>query len=98
MNTPKQSQTPQDTTPNNLLRKPAVCRKLGGISGRTLNRWRIDAGFPEPILLGANTLAWRESDVDHWIMERAERTAKITRQHSPRQATKDENREAVAAG
>lgn len=38
----------------------------------TLSRWIKERGFPSGILLGPNTRAWPEGDVEKWIAERAE--------------------------
>jgi predicted DNA-binding transcriptional regulator AlpA len=71
--TPQQPKPEPDVSPrpDNLLAEPTVLRKLGGGSGRTLNRWIRTLGFPPPIRLTAQTKRWRESDVDRWIAERA---------------------------
>jgi predicted DNA-binding transcriptional regulator AlpA len=45
---------------------------LGVVSNRmTLSRWIENNKFPSGILLGPNSLAWRESDVHAWIESRA---------------------------
>jgi hypothetical protein len=36
----------------------------------TLNRWIKEQGFPAGRLLGPNTRAWVESEVDAWIASR----------------------------
>jgi hypothetical protein len=33
-------------------------------------------GFPKPIALGANTLAWRLEEVENWVASRPRRTPK----------------------
>lgn len=56
-----------------LLRKLALRRRLGDISNSTLHDWlspsspRHDPLMPRPIQLGANTVAWVESEVDAWL-------------------------------
>lgn len=56
-----------------LLRKLALRRRLGGISNSTLHDWpspaspRYDPLMPRPVQLGANTVAWVESEVDEWL-------------------------------
>ena len=37
----------------------------------TLRRWLAAGLFPQPILLGPNSLAWKQSDVEEWIAQRA---------------------------
>ena len=37
----------------------------------TLGRWIRDYGFPPGILLGPNTRAWPDDQVEAWIEERA---------------------------
>jgi predicted DNA-binding transcriptional regulator AlpA len=36
----------------------------------TLSRWMRNEGFPQPIQLGPNSVAWRESSVWKWIESR----------------------------
>ncbi len=36
----------------------------------TLDRWMNDFGFPQPIQLGPNTLAWDLDEVTPWIAAR----------------------------
>jgi len=36
----------------------------------TLKRWQQDEGFPQGILLGPNTRAWRRSWIDAWLASR----------------------------
>lgn len=56
-----------------LLRKPALLRRLGGISNSTLHDWlspnspRHDPQMPRPLQLGMNSVAWVESEVDEWL-------------------------------
>ena len=43
----------------------------GIISNRmTLARWIESEGFPPGIMLGPNTRAWRESEVEEWLASR----------------------------
>lgn len=39
----------------------------------TLYRWINELGFPGGILLGPNTRAWPEDEVDAWLAARASR-------------------------
>lgn len=43
-----------------------------GIVGNhvTLKRWIEHEGFPPGLLLGPNTRAWREADVEAWLASR----------------------------
>ena len=54
-----------------LLRKPAVLARVG-LSDTTL--WRLErAGqFPQSIRISAGAVAWREQDVEDWIVARVE--------------------------
>ena len=52
------------------MRVPAVLDRLG-VSRTTLYRWMEDGHFPKPIRLGPNTIAWRASDLDQWLDDRA---------------------------
>lgn len=54
-----------------LLRKPAVLERVG-LSDTTL--WRLErAGrFPKSIRISPGAVAWRETDIENWITERAE--------------------------
>ena len=36
----------------------------------TLKRWIEKEGFPPGILLGPNTRAWRESEIEEWLASR----------------------------
>ena len=49
-----------------LLRMPEVLR-ITGISRTTLWRYVRNPGFPLPVRLGPNAIAWRAPDVDKWF-------------------------------
>ena len=52
--------------PDRLIRAPEV-EHLTGLSRRTIYR-KIKVGqFPAVIRLGANSVAWRESEVAAWV-------------------------------
>lgn len=53
-----------------LLRKPAVLDRVG-FSDTTLWRLVRSHAFPASIRLSAHMVAWRESDVEDWIHQRA---------------------------
>ncbi len=40
----------------------------------TLYRWMESRGFPRPLHLGPNSVAWRSVEVEAWLEERARRT------------------------
>jgi prophage regulatory protein len=45
---------------------------LGIVNNRvTLRRWISAGDFPAPLKLGANSLAWRVTDVADWLASRA---------------------------
>ncbi len=49
--------------------------ELGIIRNRmTLKRWVGSGHFPAPIRLGANSIAWRSSDVQAWLDARTAET------------------------
>jgi predicted DNA-binding transcriptional regulator AlpA len=37
----------------------------------TLTRWMQSNGFPQPLRLGANSVAWSEAEVMTWLSQRA---------------------------
>lgn len=60
--------------PTRLLRKKKVLERVP-YSDTTLWRRVKDGSFPAPIRISANAVAWRESDIERWIAEKAERRA-----------------------
>ena len=56
-----------------IVRKPAVCEKVGK-SG--VQVWRdVRAGkFPPPVQLGPNSIGWYEDEIDTWLASRPRRT------------------------
>jgi prophage regulatory protein len=54
-----------------LIRAKELCQLLS-INKSTLWRWRQTQNFPKPIVLGANTVAWKLSTIDAWIKERSD--------------------------
>lgn len=40
------------------------------VSKATINRWRNDGSFPEPIQLGANSIGWKRSTIEKWLEAR----------------------------
>lgn len=63
-----------------ILRRKAVCEKLGGIDEVTL--WRLtrdDRTFPAAIKINKRVVGWLEHEVNAWIeLRAASRTAKST--------------------
>ena len=57
-------------SPTRLLRKPAVIDRVA-LSDTTI--WRLErAGkFPRSIRISPGAIAWKESDIEAWIAERA---------------------------
>ena len=49
-----------------LLRRPDV-EAVTGLSRSTLYAKMAKGDFPRPMRLGPRAVAWRESDVQHWI-------------------------------
>ena len=55
-----------------ILRKKAVCEKLGEINEVTL--WRIsraDPTFPVSIQINKRIVGWLEHEIDAWLEQRA---------------------------
>lgn len=40
-------------------------------SRMTLRRWIDEHGFPAPLHLGPNSVAWDEEEIDGWLKSRA---------------------------
>jgi len=55
-----------DRRKDRLLRLPAV-RERTGLSTPTIYRRQADGTFPKSIRLGANAVAWYESDIDNFV-------------------------------
>lgn len=61
-----------------LLTKEQVCERMpGGISTRTLDRWRNDKGkgFPKPVHLSDRVLGWDPEAVDNWLREQIKKAS-----------------------
>ena len=55
-----------------ILRRKAVCEKLGGINDVTL--WRItrdDPTFPASIQINKRVIGWLEHEIDAWLGQKA---------------------------
>lgn len=56
-------------TPTRILRQSAVVARVG-VSPTTLWRWHRSGRFPAPVRLGANSVGWREADIEQWLASR----------------------------
>ena len=58
--------------PTKILRKRAVVARVG-LSSTTI--WRLERKelFPKHVKLTANTVGWREADIEAWLADRAAR-------------------------
>lgn len=73
--------------PEALLRLRSVMQ-MTGISRTEIYR-RMDAGtFPRPVQIGAQTVAWRQSDIQRWIEALPTRPEKVTSSPAARIALK----------
>lgn len=55
-----------------IIRRAALCKKLGGIG--TVSLWRLtrdDPSFPIGIKINKRIVGWLEHEIDHWIESRA---------------------------
>ena len=59
----------QDTTQEVLYRLPDV-ERISGKKRSTIYRDMDQGVFPHPVQLGAQSVAWRKSDLDRWIASR----------------------------
>jgi prophage regulatory protein len=60
-----------------ILRRKAVCDKLGGIDNVTL--WRInrdDPTFPAAVQINKRIVGWIEEELNQWLEHRAASRAK----------------------
>ena len=55
----------------NIIRFPALQKKLDGISRSTIDRWEKAGYFPARLKLGRNSIGWRLDLVDLWLQERS---------------------------
>jgi len=59
---------PEASFPEALLRLPSVIA-MTGISRTEIYRRIEDGTFPRPVVLGPNSVAWKQSDLLQWIAE-----------------------------
>ena len=55
----------------NIIRFPALRKKLDGVSRATVSRWEKSNSFPTRIQLGRNSIGWRLDQVEQWLKERS---------------------------
>jgi prophage regulatory protein len=65
-----------------LLRLPAVIRRVGLRKTAIYEKIRR-AEFPKPVAIGVRARAWRASDINTWIGERASPALPVDSQHRP---------------
>ena len=56
-------------TGGRLVRMPEVVARIG-LCERTINRMHRAGKFPPKVQISANSIGWREADIDRWIAER----------------------------
>ena len=55
-----------------VLLRFADLKARGIVRNRTtLSRWIKNIGFPPGVMIGMNTRAWTEEEIDAWLAERA---------------------------
>lgn len=52
-----------------LMRLPAVCAVVG-LSKSQIYRLIRAGEFPQPVRIGANSVAWPAQQVEHWVREK----------------------------
>lgn len=57
-----------------LIRAKQLAARLG-VDRSTLWRWCRDGILPAPIALGPHARAWREEDIERWLIARGAATA-----------------------
>lgn len=57
------------TTSEQLLRRPAV-EEMTGLSRSSIYEMMPRDAFPKAIKIGRRAVAWKKSEIDHWINER----------------------------
>lgn len=60
------------------LKTESVCKRYGGVSGRTLLRWQETRNFPAPAMSGAGcTNRWLIADLEEWDLSLAQNSSTI---------------------
>ena len=57
---------------SSLVTLKEVMRRVGVRSRETIARWVRRGSFPSPIIVGGGQLRWLSTEVDQWILRRAE--------------------------
>lgn len=57
---------PQETAHARIIRMLELT-KLVGLSKATIYNKIKDGTFPKPVTLGANSVGWLSTDIDHWF-------------------------------
>lgn len=70
----------EERKPERLLPISAVREIVGGKGKSTIYGWIKSHGFPPPVQIGPNSVAWRESEIDGWIRSRPVASSAVTRQ------------------
>lgn len=60
----------ESAQPARLIRRREVERRIGHARS-TLYGWIETGRFPRPVRTGPRSVAWLESEVDSWIVQRA---------------------------
>lgn len=58
--------------PSALLTQKEVMRRIGVRSRETVARWVRNGAFPSPIVVGGGRLRWLSTEVEAWVLQRAE--------------------------
>ena len=61
-----------------MLKIKAVCEKTG-LSASTIYERIKDSGFPSSVKVGAQGVAWVESEVDDWLNDRIRKSRAETK-------------------
>lgn len=57
-------------SPIQILRVPAVLKRIG-IGRATLYRWlKEDPTFPRPVKIGSHSVGWIEAEINSWLEAR----------------------------
>lgn len=57
-------------SPIQILRVPAVLKRIG-IGRATLYRWlKEDPTFPQPVKIGSHSVGWVEAEINAWLEAR----------------------------
>ena len=63
------------------LQRLPIVRRRTGLSRSSIYQKVHAEEFPRPVKLGAQSVAWRKSDIDRWIATREETVPRLT--HRP---------------